>query len=81
MGTDDVTSTPAKLDCIMHLYTSLTFLTIAFYLVNKREPWEPDEGKFRVAGVSSFGLGGANAHVVVREYKQRKSKAKKTPQC
>lgn len=38
------------------------------------EPWSKIEGEVRLAGVSSFGFGGTNCHVVVQEYK------KETPQ-
>jgi probable biosynthetic protein (TIGR04098 family) len=38
-----------------------------FYLRKQTSHWETDNQK-RVAGVSSFGFGGVNAHVVIEEY-------------
>ncbi|WP_068251858.1 SDR family NAD(P)-dependent oxidoreductase [Rathayibacter tritici] len=37
------------------------------YPVRGIEAWAPDAGRARIAGVSSFGSGGANAHVVLEE--------------
>ncbi|MEM6846443.1 MAG: amino acid adenylation domain-containing protein [Pseudomonadota bacterium] len=41
-----------------------------FFLVDRPQPWDPApraRGGRRIAGVSSFGFGGVNAHVVVSE--------------
>ena len=43
-----------------------------FYLINENVSWEPvdkDGNRIkRIAGISSFGFGGSNAHMVVEEY-------------
>ncbi len=38
-----------------------------FRLLRENEPWEPADGAPRRAGVSAFGFGGNNAHLVVEE--------------
>lgn len=39
------------------------------YLVNQNISWKPKHDKLRMAGVSSFGFGGVNAHVLIEEYR------------
>ncbi|PSU35485.1 SDR family NAD(P)-dependent oxidoreductase [Photobacterium lutimaris] len=41
-----------------------------FYIVDKLRPWDKPANSPRIAGVSSFGYGGANAHVVLQEHTQ-----------
>lgn len=60
----------------VHLQTANPYLDLAespFYLVRETQPWpamKAADGRSlpRVAGVSSFGIGGANAHIVLEEY-------------
>ena len=42
-----------------------------FEVLKDGRPWLPAEGSSLVAGVSSFGFGGANAHVVLESYAQQ----------
>jgi acyl transferase domain-containing protein/NAD(P)-dependent dehydrogenase (short-subunit alcohol dehydrogenase family) len=44
-----------------------------FYLNTKTRPWFPLNGNPRRAGVSAFGFGGSNFHVVLEEYQPEKS--------
>ncbi|WP_426479154.1 SDR family NAD(P)-dependent oxidoreductase [Chryseobacterium sp. CBSDS_008] len=46
-----------------------------FYLQNQTSPWSVDSDSLRVAGISSFGFGGANAHIVLQEYNSIRDKA------
>ena len=39
-----------------------------FYIVNDTKRWETTDGQPRIAGISSLGLGGTNAHIVVEEW-------------
>jgi len=45
---------------------AINFADGPFYVQQKLQPWQPENGR-RVAGVSSFGVGGTNAHVIVEE--------------
>ncbi len=45
---------------------AIDFANSPFYVQQKLSDWEPANGR-RIAGVSSFGIGGSNAHVVVEE--------------
>ena len=44
----------------------------SFYLNNKSRPWLSNDGQPRRAGVSAFGFGGSNFHVVLEEYSPTK---------
>lgn len=47
---------------------NINFANSPFYVNTKLADWDTD--KKRIAGVSSFGVGGTNVHVVVEEYPQ-----------
>jgi polyketide synthase PksN len=40
------------------------------YIVDKTREWIKEAGELRRAGISAFGYGGVNAHVVLEEYEQ-----------
>lgn len=44
----------------------IDFANSPFYVNDRLRPWLPRHGK-RVAGISSFGIGGTNAHAIVSE--------------
>ncbi|SET39997.1 beta-ketoacyl synthase N-terminal-like domain-containing protein [[Clostridium] polysaccharolyticum] len=50
----------------------IPFDKIPFYVPQKVEPWK-SENALRRASVSSFGAGGSNGHVVVEEFRNKKS--------
>jgi polyketide synthase PksN len=64
--------------CLKHaeLVPSVNFSTLnpaivpgdsGLQVVTRRQPWQPARGRKRRAGLSSFGLSGTNAHVVLEE--------------
>ncbi len=64
-----------------HLETQNKYIEVAetpFYLVKETADWEIAANHTRIAGVSSFGFGGANAHVIVEAYTQEKIKKYKS---
>ncbi|MDE9494557.1 KR domain-containing protein [Xenorhabdus bovienii] len=46
----------------------LEFEHSPFYVNTRAEPWPSKQGKLRTGGVSSFGIGGTNAHMVLQQY-------------
>ncbi|WP_103865513.1 SDR family NAD(P)-dependent oxidoreductase [Aquimarina sp. I32.4] len=68
----------------VHLKTPNEYLQLSnspFYLQEETKAWKSLGNKPRIAGVSSFGFGGANSHIIIEEYipKTRNIYEKKTP--
>ncbi len=60
-----------RLPATLHVHDVNPYLRLAdgpFYLVTAPREWESPGGGPRRAGVSAFGFGGSNAHVVVEEH-------------
>lgn len=51
------------------LNPNIDFSTTPFTVQRTLSDWRPNTGK-RIAGISSFGAGGSNAHIIVEEYPQ-----------
>ncbi len=47
--------------------TRIDWSSLPLQIVSTAQPWAPRENHVRTAGVSSFGFGGTNAHIVVAE--------------
>lgn len=43
-------------------------------LVQSLKEWEKEDYELRRAGVSAFGIGGTNAHIILEEFKEKKQK-------
>ncbi|MGB9499861.1 MAG: SDR family NAD(P)-dependent oxidoreductase [Dissulfuribacterales bacterium] len=50
----------------------LDFGSTPFYLNSKKRPWLSKDGHPRRSGISAFGFGGSNFHLVLEEYKKKK---------
>lgn len=50
------------------LNSNIDFENSPFFVQNSLMAWEPSTKGNRLAGVSSFGAGGANAHIILQEY-------------
>ncbi|WP_420574974.1 amino acid adenylation domain-containing protein [Kordia sp.] len=48
--------------------TNLDYETSPFYVNTEYKDWEKEEDTVLRAGISSFGIGGTNAHIVVEEF-------------
>lgn len=54
----------------------IDFANSPFLLTRKKKSWEQREGaNSRIAGISSFGFGGANCHMIMEEYPEEKHKS------
>ncbi|GGP71205.1 SDR family NAD(P)-dependent oxidoreductase [Streptomyces sindenensis] len=51
------------------LNPEIDFAATPFTVPQEVIPWEVDPSRTRIAGISSFGAGGTNAHVVIGEYR------------
>lgn len=58
---------PASIHC-NELNPYIQLENSPLYIVNTTKDWIKNEGKKRIAGVSSFGYAGTNAHIVLEEY-------------
>ncbi|MBE6051590.1 MAG: amino acid adenylation domain-containing protein [Clostridium sp.] len=54
---------------------NIDFINSAVYVNTKLKDWK-DNGSLRTCGVSSFGMGGTNCHIVLQEYKDKLSEEK-----
>ncbi len=75
---------PASIHC-SEINPQIQISESPFYIVDKTKPWKPPEDEHgkplpRIAGVSSFGFGGSNAHVVLEEFENRVSGSDRSPQ-
>lgn len=64
------------------LNTNIDFITTPFYVQQKLTKWEKlDEHCPRIAGVSAFGAGGSNAHVIVEEFEKTMTTHNENDNC
>lgn len=56
------------------LNTKIDFKNTPFKVQNILEKWESKNGMPLIAGISSFGAGGSNSHIIIQEYKEEANK-------
>ena len=59
----------------VNLNPHIDFLNSPFKVQQSLEEWRVAEGNVRIAGLSSFGAGGSNAHIIIEEYIDQKVEA------
>ena len=52
-----------------HLNPNIDFEETPFYVQSELTDWETPQNQARRSGISSFGAGGSNAHIIIEEYK------------
>jgi acyl transferase domain-containing protein/acyl carrier protein/thioesterase domain-containing protein len=50
------------------LNSRINFEKTPFKVQQEYKDWEIDEGRLRLSGISAFGAGGSNAHLIIEEY-------------
>ena len=58
-------------------FNSNAAVNMPFFINTESKPWKTKKGKIRSAGVSSFGIGGTNAHIIFQEAPTNLKKQKK----
>lgn len=53
---------------------NINFKNSPFYVNTELFPWEVAEGKQRIAGISSLGVGGTNVHLILSEFTPKQEK-------
>jgi len=53
------------------LNSFIDFAQTPFYVQRELSDWQPKNGELRRAGISSFGAGGSNVHVIVKRLQNK----------
>lgn len=55
----------------------INFEKTPFTIQQKVSEWHPPDGRPRIAGLSSFGAGGANAHMIIAEHREPEPRSRR----